>query len=175
MPADRARWPTGLRTRRSRRPRPGAPARSRPALRAVARRPAPAPARAAAGEPGSGPPGTRVPSRHGGRARGSGGLVGGVTERRAQLGEGAGLVEVGPTEALEELQRVAPHRVARGEADPPGRARALAGELLIHLPSREVRHPAVADDHVEVARDGALQCVRAVARHLPRVPPASEL
>src|SRR5439155_20911827 len=140
----------------------------------VAPRRAPPPARASAAGPDSALPGTRVPNRRAGRAAYSDGLVGGVAEGGTQLGERERLVEVGTPEGLEELQGVAPHGVARGEDDALGRARVVAREFLVHLASREVRHAKIADDDVEVARDGALQRVCSVARHFHRMPPAFE-
>src|SRR5207249_5952270 len=157
MPGGRAPWSTGPRAPEPRRPRRAPPARCPAASPGVAPRRAPPPARASAAGPDSALPGTRVPNRRAGRAAYSDGLVGGVAEGGTQLGERERLVEVGTPEGLEELQGVAPHGVARGEDDALGRARVVAREFLVHLASREVRHAKIADDDVEVARDGALQ------------------
>src|SRR5438034_2637654 len=108
-------------------------------------------------------------SRRGGRARPSGRLFRGMAEGGAQLGQREWLVQVGPAERFEKLERVAAHRVAGGEDDPFGHPRVLAGELGVHLAPGEVRHPQVADDHVERTRQGALERVGAVARHLDGV------
>src|SRR3989442_12910184 len=124
-------------------PRRAAPARCPGALPGAAPRRAPAPARASAAGPDSALPGTRVPNRRGGRAACSGGLVGGVAEGGAQLGEREWLVEIGAAEGFEELQRIAPHRVARCEDDALGRARGLAGGLSAKLAPPAVPHSGV--------------------------------
>src|SRR5256886_13402359 len=69
-----------------------------------------------------------------------------MAEGGAQLGQREWLVQVGPAERFEELERVAAHRVAGGEDDPFGHPRVLAGELGVHLAPGEVRHPQVADE-----------------------------
>src|SRR2546422_9433340 len=71
----------------------------------------------------------------------------------------------------QELQRIATHRVARGEDDPLCRAGVLAGELRVHVASREAGHPEVAGDHVERLGQRALERVGPVARHLDGVAP----
>src|SRR5438034_843295 len=62
----------------------------------------------------------------------SGRLFRGMAEGGAQLGQREWLVQVGPAERFEELERVAAHRVAGGEDDPFGHPRVLAGELGVH-------------------------------------------
>src|SRR5205085_10201058 len=101
-------------------------------------------------------------------------LLRGVAERGAQLGQGKRLVEVRSTQSVEELQRVAAHRVAGREDDALGDPRILARELHVHVAPGEVRHPQVADDDVEGTGQGALARVRPVARHLDGGAPAPE-
>src|SRR3989454_8080943 len=131
-------------------------------------------ARAPAGEPGSGRRARPGPSPRGGPAHPSARLLCGGPEHLPQLGEGEGLVEVGATEALEEAEGVAAHRVTGGEDDALGRAGVLTRQLVVHVAAAEVGHPQVADDDVEGPYQRALERVLAVARHLDRVPPALE-
>src|SRR5256886_17557755 len=97
-----------------------------------------------------------------------------MAEGGAQLGQREWLVQVGPAERFEELQGVAAHRVAGGENDPFGDPRVLAGELGVHLAPGEVRHPQVADDHVERAGPSALEGVGYVGRPTAGVAPDLE-
>src|SRR3989442_11461392 len=98
-----------------------------------------------------------------------------MAEGGAQLGQREWLVQVGPAERFEELERVAAHRVAGGEDDPFGHPRVLAGELCVHLAPREGRHPPVADEPVGPTPPGGLQGISAVAVIIcgPRMPPPS--
>src|SRR3989441_35120 len=101
-------------------------------------------------------------------------LLGGGPEHSPQLGQRERLVEVGAAEALEEAEGIATHRVTGREDDALGSVGVLARQLVVHLSTAEVGHPQVADDDVERLRQGALERVLAVARHLDRVPPALE-
>src|SRR4029077_1255456 len=57
----------------------------------------------------------------------------------AQLGQGERLVKVGSTQPVEELQRIAAHRVAGREDDALRDAWILAHELHVHVAPGEVR------------------------------------
>jgi len=82
-----------------------------------------------------------------------------MAEGGAQLGQGERLVQVGPAERFEELERVAAHGIPGGEDDPFGDARVLAGELRVHVAAGEVWHAQVANDDVERACERAFQRV----------------
>ena len=59
-------------------------------------------------------------------------------------------MEVGPADALEERQGVAPDGVAGAEDQPGCRGGVPPRELLVKLPAAELGHPQIGDDEVEL-------------------------
>ena len=104
-----------------------------------------------------------------------------MTGRRLHVGEDAPqlvqlerLLEEGTSEALEELQRVAAHRIARGEHHPVRDGGVHLRQGLVHLAPAQPRHAQVADDQVEGLRERPLQRLAAVGCEYHDVPPALE-
>ena len=81
-------------------------------------------------------------------------------------------VKVRTAESLEERQRVAPHRIAGGKDDSLGHRGMLAREVLVHLPSAELRHPQIADDSVERMAQRPLEGIGPIIGELDVVAPA---
>src|SRR5439155_22258821 len=109
------------------------------------RRPTARPALVTTTAPDSARRAIRGPRPPAGRARDSARGRRDAAEHGAEFGEGEGLVQERPAEALEEVHRIAADGVAGGEDDAMGDLGVPALEIQVHLPAAEARHAQVAD------------------------------
>src|SRR6266480_7766300 len=95
-------------------------------------------------------------------------------EYAAECVELEGLLQERTAQLLEELQRVAADRVARGEDDAIGHRRMHAGECVEHLAPTQPGHSQIADDQVEWLHQRTLQRLAPVVGQYDLVTPAFE-
>src|SRR3954454_7642408 len=67
-----------------------------------------------------------------------------------EVGQTERLVEVGPVQAFEEGQSVAPNGVPGAEDETRRHARVTASQLLVELPSPKAGHPEIRNDEIEL-------------------------